>query len=67
MERIDGLIFGLIFCFFYLLPYLAARHRGHPNKSAIWIFNMFLGWTVIGWIIALIWAHTGEDKSAKPA
>jgi hypothetical protein len=28
------------------------------NSVAILMLNLFLGWTVIGWIIALIWSCT---------
>jgi hypothetical protein len=49
----------------YFLPALLAQYRKHKNASAIGVLNVFLGWTVIGWIVALIWAHT--DNAPKPA
>lgn len=42
----------------YFLPYLIANKRGHQQTRAIYILNIFAGWTVVAWIIALIWAHT---------
>ena len=34
---------------------------------AIAVLNLFLGWTVMGWVAALVWAYTlpdGRDKDA---
>jgi hypothetical protein len=44
--------------FFYLLPALIGQSRHHHQRTAIWVLNIFLGWTVLGWIAALIWAST---------
>jgi len=40
----------------YLLPTIIALKNGHKNKLLIIILNFTAGWTVIGWIIALVWA-----------
>lgn len=40
------------------LPTLIALLRGHDNTFAIFLTNLLLGWTGIGWIIALIWSFT---------
>lgn len=40
----------------YILPALIASAKSHPNSGAIWLFTLFLGWTGVAWIIALIWA-----------
>ena len=40
----------------YWLPTIVAVAR-HPNSSlGVAALNFFLGWTVIGWILALMWA-----------
>jgi hypothetical protein len=49
------LAFGLSF---YFLPFIIALIRGHHQRLAIFIMNLFLGWTFIGWIASLIWACT---------
>jgi len=38
----------------YFLPSILGYKR--KNKMAIFLLNLLLGWTVLGWIIALIWA-----------
>ena len=52
MEAIGALILiGL-----YFLPGIVAQARGHKSAGGIAILNFFLGWTALGWIIALVWA-----------
>ncbi len=46
----------------YLMPYLIADLREHHNKGAIFVLNLLLGWTAIGWVIALVWAFTAVRK-----
>ena len=40
----------------YWLPTLIALVRQTPSALGIVMLNFFLGWTVIGWIVALVWA-----------
>lgn len=40
----------------YFLPTIIALVRSKRDTVAILVLNFFLGWTLIGWIIALVWA-----------
>ncbi len=40
----------------YMLPWAIAATRGKSNSGAIGWLNLLLGWSVIGWIIALVMA-----------
>ena len=40
----------------YMLPWAIAATRGKSNAGAIGWINLLLGWSVIGWIIALVMA-----------
>jgi hypothetical protein len=42
----------------YFLPSLVAASFNHKNGAAILVLNLLLGWTLLGWIIALIWSFT---------
>jgi hypothetical protein len=42
----------------YFLPALIGRDK--RDSAGIFFLNLFLGWTVIGWVIALIWACAAE-------
>lgn len=48
----------------YFVPLAIAMMRRHRNTLAIGLLNVFLGWTVLGWIGALIWAVIKSGKDA---
>ena len=43
---------------FYFIPTFVGN--GKRNIDAIFTLNLLLGWSVIGWIVALVWATTAE-------
>lgn len=48
----------------YMIPTLAAYAVKHHNRSSILIINLLLGWTFIGWVVALAMAATTVKKVA---
>jgi hypothetical protein len=50
----------------YFLPSIIALARHHHNAFAIFLLNLLLGWTVLGWVGSLVWSVTaiapGIDK-----
>jgi Superinfection immunity protein len=48
-------IFGFGFVL-YFLPSIIALARSKRDAVSIFVLNLFLGWTAIGWVIALVWA-----------
>lgn len=40
----------------YFLPFLIAVRREHPSRLAILAVNVFVGWTLAGWVVALAWS-----------
>jgi Superinfection immunity protein len=40
----------------YFLPSIVALARSKRDTLAIVLLNFFLGWTLIGWVVALVWA-----------
>ena len=51
--------FGLSFVM-YFLPSIVAFARGKRDTASIVLLNFFLGWTMIGWVIALVWAFKAD-------
>ena len=47
----------------YFVPTFVALSRDTPNKGSAIVVNVFLGWTIIGWVIALSMAFGKTDKS----
>jgi hypothetical protein len=50
----------------WLLPGIIADRRKHPKRKPIWFLTVFLGWTGIGWIPAMIWACWRIPKPKPP-
>jgi Superinfection immunity protein len=48
-------IFGFGFAM-YFLPSVIALARSKRDIVGILLLNLFLGWTMIGWVVALVWA-----------
>lgn len=46
----------------YFLPSIAAYNK--PKFLPIFLVNFFLGWTFIGWIVALVWALSTPAATA---
>jgi len=44
----------------YFVPFFVAVMRYHKYKTAIFVLNLFAGWTFLGWVGALVWAFIGE-------
>jgi len=60
-------VVGVIFVLaMYFLPALIAAQKKHHNASAICLLNLFLGWTCIGWIAALVWSATSPPPTQLP-
>ena len=49
--------------FISFLPFIVALLRKHPQKVPIFLLNLLLGWTGIGWVVALIWAFIKNEKT----
>ena len=52
----DGFIFIIIVGCIYFIPAIVANQYEHRDTQAIFFTNLLLGWTFLGWAIALIWA-----------
>lgn len=48
----------------YMLPTIEAKLANHPNFMALAMLNLFGGWTVLGWVGALVWAFKRPDHVA---
>jgi Superinfection immunity protein len=53
-----GLLILTVLLAFYCIPMLVAMSRSHRQLLAIVVLNFLLGWTLLGWVGALVWACT---------
>ena len=49
----------------YFLPTIIAGIRHHPATIGVFLLNLFLGWTFLGWIGSLIWAFTSGSRATQ--
>jgi hypothetical protein len=47
----------------YFLPLIIAGVRKVPNIGSVAVINLFLGWTFIGWVVALAMAFRSADRN----
>jgi len=52
-----AVVLGLVV---YFVPSIVAvkREPPHPQLLPIFLLNLFLGWTLLGWVGALVWSTT---------
>lgn len=50
----------------WLLPTIVASSRGMPNVGSVAVIDVLLGWTVIGWIVALAMACGAKPLRYPP-
>ena len=49
----------------YFIPTYMAFKAGHRNALAILILNILGGWTIIGWILAMVWCSEGDGSESS--
>lgn len=59
----EWLVIGIAMIALYFVPTIVARVREHHNTTAIFLLNLLLGWTFVGWVVALVWAATRVLRS----
>lgn len=55
----EAIVFSLLFLtLLYLLPSILGRDKS--DATGIFLLNLFLGWTLIGWVAAFLWAISSD-------
>jgi Superinfection immunity protein len=49
----------------YFLPTIVAVTRKVTNQGSVFVINLFLGWTFVGWVVALAMACRTSNLSAR--
>jgi len=58
-----SLVYLIALGILYFMPSSIAWNKHKRNRTAIFALNLLLGWTVLGWIVALIW---GSRTTRRP-
>lgn len=67
-EVVGSLVLALAIPFLvgmYLLPTLVAVKRSVPDRGSVAVINVLLGWSFIGWVVALALAF--RSRATRPA
>ena len=56
----------IIMAVLYFVPTIVAYSRKVPNMMSVIVVNVFLGWTFIGWVVALAMAARSVPKQVTP-
>jgi hypothetical protein len=61
---VGGVIAVVVVTTGYFLPTLVAICRSKRNTFAIFVLNLLSAWSVVGWVLALVWACTRDGPSS---
>ena len=63
-EPAFGWLWLLGWLYSYFLPYIEALIRKSGDSTPIGVLNLFAGWTLVGWVVALVWAVRTKEQEA---
>lgn len=52
----------LVFLALHFLPTIVAVMRRNRHALIIFVLNVLVAWTIIGWVVLLVWAAVGEER-----
>ena len=61
MDELGVAIILIIIIRIYFLPSIIANKK--KRKDRFWVFftNLFIGWTILGWIGCLVWVNQDDQ------
>jgi hypothetical protein len=59
------MLLAMLLLLVYFVPTMVAHGRNHRQRLAITVLNTVLGWTLIGWAGALVWACTTDVEKEQ--
>ncbi|AJB43753.1 immunity to superinfection [Escherichia phage Bp4] len=63
MESLAAILVMLFILAVYLIPTIIAFARGHASKWGIGVLNIVLGWSLVFWVVALIWSLSNKGRT----
>lgn len=65
MLFLANVLYAIVFMAIWFFPSFVAKVRNHNNFIPIFLVNLLLSFTLIGYIIALIWAFSDNTEKGK--
>ena len=60
MEPLTALLLAIAATVLYLAPTFIAHGNSKQHAGTICALNVLLGWTILGWVVALAWSLTRD-------
>ena len=60
------LVMLLVSTIIYFIPTIVAGSRNVQNTGSVFVINLFLGWTLVGWVVALAMAVRTVEQDRLP-
>jgi hypothetical protein len=60
VSAIRAVVLVVLIVAVYFLPAIIAKARHHHQTGAIFVVDLFLGWTFLGWVVALAWSCSAK-------
>ena len=60
-----GVFLVILVLALYMLPWVLAYSRRHPEEDAIGFLNFFLGWTGVIWVLLFLWATLPSTEKIR--
>jgi RNA polymerase subunit RPABC4/transcription elongation factor Spt4 len=65
VDVLIGLMFLVFILGLYVIPWIVAALRKAPHVGVVAVINVFLGWTLIGWFVALALAFRSRPPNVQ--
>jgi hypothetical protein len=59
------LVLVVVIAGFYFIPSIVGKVRNVPNIGSVFVINFLLGWTLVGWAVALAMAVRSVGPSTQ--
>lgn len=63
--RLASLSFFVVAPTLYFLPTIEAWMNKSPDLQRVSLVNLFLGWSLVGWVVALVWALKKDESQVQ--
>lgn len=67
LARLIGVLILTCVLPFYFLPTIVAASRQNRRLWSIFVINLLVGWTLVGWVAALVWASAAASSPTTSA
>jgi T4 superinfection immunity protein len=70
LRQVDGFwlliaLLAIVAIVLHFWPTVTAIRRRHPALGGVILLNVLAGWTVIGWVVAFVWAYQGTSPRER--